>query len=389
MKELLKFIVKTPAVWLGDYPPFESDSANILQSNNYRLAPKLHNSYKSVWFYEELLSNFKAWKIILDEMIRLIDDEGYLVIRFNQNLTLNIIEIKQFLGRHLFLDSCVLEHEEFEEFESEVLLCFKVKRSNIEQYRDKSWSFIVLTQGDKVENVVSFCKSIRVTSSSNKKHEIIVCGPRNNAYNDFDVIYNETKYSDKYAEICKKKNDSIILASRPNILIAHDRYYLNDDFFLGFEKYGYDFNYLTISQEYISGKIFPSYLQLEKRMKWSPITYTTKEELYSDTVYVNGGLIISKKETLTKVKFNELLHWNQAEDVELSQAMVANSIPPRINVFSSAVTNVSDDYTKTFKEQPSQRRNFSITSILFKVSKLKNIVKSPLLHLKLFLRNRM
>jgi len=65
------------------------------------------------------------------------------------------------------------------------------------------------------------------------------------------------------------------------------------------------------------------------------------------TQYINGGLIIAKTKTLRDVPFNELVFWQQAEDVELAHAFRSLSIPPRINVHSSAVTmGITPDYTK-------------------------------------------
>ena len=383
LKEL--FLIQ-PAVWLGNFSPFQAHNVNILYSNSYRLATELHGSYKAVWFYENLLSDIYAWKVILDEMIRLVDENGVLIIRIQQNDLLNIIELKNFLGRSIVLENVNIL---FEDIQDDVIaLAIKIKRKNYSIYQNKKWSFAVLTQGNKVDSVVEFCKSIR-NIDQEYNQQIIICGPQNDAYDEYQVDYISKNYSTKFAEISLKKNDIIDYASHSNILIAHDRYSLNNDFLVGFERYGYDFDFLTIRQQYENGNNFPVYLRLEKSMKWSTVSYTDEESFFDDRFFLNGGLLIFKKNTASCVKFNNLLFWNQAEDVEISRQMILNSIVPRQNYFSAATTiNTPLDYTATFRMiQSNESYNRILTILINKLfllakrnlpSSWKNIIKKVL-----------
>ena len=348
IKDIKELFDVKPSIWLGSYPPYDTQMVNILHSSSYRLAQELHGKYKIVWFYESLLSNNSGWKIIVDEMIRLIKDDGIVVIRFEQNNFVNIIELKNYFGRSKVLDNVDVIYQKVDEGIYSIV--FKIKRKNFTIYQNKAWSFAVLTQGNKVENVINFCDSVR-KNDMNNQHEIIICGPKNALYDKFNVKYIEKEYRKDLAEISMKKNDIINMCQNDNLLIAHDRYILNDDFFIGFERYGYDFDFLTIRQQYENGKKFPSYLKLEKNMKWSSVLFTDDESLFDDNFFLNGGLLIFKKKTIQSIYFNKLLFWNEAEDVELSYQMINNSIPPRQNYLSSATTiGINPEYTATFIE---------------------------------------
>ena len=82
-------------VWVGQTPPFYCDCIDVKSSSNFRVSSKLHGSFKCLWLYEELLSNFKSWKFYLDECVRLIDADGHLVIRTQENDYINIIKLRK------------------------------------------------------------------------------------------------------------------------------------------------------------------------------------------------------------------------------------------------------------------------------------------------------
>ncbi|ADD69444.1 hypothetical protein Dacet_2689 [Denitrovibrio acetiphilus DSM 12809] len=355
--KLLKSLTDENRVaWVGDNPVFNFYALNILSSSNLRVAPSMHGQFSSVWLYEHRISDFQAWKVLLDESIRLLDKEGTLVIRMEENPNVNMMNLKKFFFRNALIEKAEIvyenaiklgHHRPLIKYEHEVTLVIKIKRANPEIYHDKKWTFTVLTQGTKVDNVVGFCESIR--SNELNHSEILICGPENTAYEPYDVKYLGKEYDTAYANISEKKNDLIAAASNQNLMIVHDRYILKDDFFTGFEDYGYDYDFITIRQHYESGALFPSYLMLENRLWWSKIIYSYDENTFNDGVFLNGGLLIIKKATAEKCRFNSLIYWDQGEDVELASYMIDNSVIPRLNYFSSAMTlGINDSYTSTF-----------------------------------------
>ncbi|WNJ96497.1 hypothetical protein RND59_05205 [Vibrio ruber] len=344
------------SLWVGTRPPFDCINVDLLKSSNYRLSTELHGKFDSVWLYESLLSDISAWKYYLDECIRLLNNRGHLIIRMQENALLNIIQLKRFFYRNKLLSHVSIVYEGILEEDNHrgslaheriMTVVFNVERKNYLIYNDKSWTFSILTQGNKVSNVERFCKSIR---NNEKQHsEILIVGPRNSKYDKYDVVYIDNIYSEEYAEISKKKNDILDVAANENILIAHDRFILGSDFFSGFDKYGYDFDFLTVNQFYESGTIFPSFLTLGKRLAWSQVYYFNDERIADDNTFINGGLFVVKKTSAREVKLNPILYWNQGEDVEFSSAMLDHGICPRLNPFSTSITvGIDESYTSTF-----------------------------------------
>ena len=323
--------------WLGLHPQFNADIINIEACTNYRLIPDFHGKYDIVWCYEKPLNEYHilSWKIILDEAIRLLKENGKLIIRMYETADYTVPMIKNFLGRNVNLEVEI-------DYESHVdncyIIVFNIKRLNFEIYQDKSWTFAMLTNGQKDDVVVKFLESIRENES--QKSQIIISGPKKDIYDKYDVEYLDlSKYRDsEYAEISRKKNDIAKMATGANILIAHDRYYLDNKFFTNFEKYGYDFNFLAIKQHSDTYKNIPFYCATyEPAYTWGQPIDCQDKNILLNTSYVNGGCMVFKSKNLKNIGFNNLIFWNQMEDVEISQTFIEKSIIPRINFISELV----------------------------------------------------
>ncbi len=337
--------------WVGYQAPFDMEIIDIFNCTNYRLSPSLHRRFDVVWYYEPIFSELSMnWKVILDELVRLVGAEGFVVIRTRSGPEpkITIPLIKHYLKRKFGIE---VEVSFQTELGVETIIVFKVKRLNIEKYADKSWTFAILTNGKKDESVLQFLKSVR---KYGMEHEIIVSGPKKEIYDDYQVTYLDmTKFRDgEYAEISKKKNEIAKLASNANLMIVHDRYVINDDFFKGFEKYGYDFDFLTVKQ-YDGESEFPSYCSLRPPlMTWKPSVMLNDYNNMNDFIYLNGGLLIFKTHTLKELKFNDLLFWNEMEDVEISRHFSENGVMPRINFFSTAgVIEQKKEYKESFQKE--------------------------------------
>lgn len=332
--------------WAGLKMPFRMEAIDFANSTNYRLSSELHQKFKVVWLYETILNNFlgESWKIILDEAIRLLEENGYIVLKIHNTDNLSIPMVKSFIGRKFGVKCDVF-------YEKGTVIVLEVHRKNINIYRQKQWTFGILTLGNQVERVCKFLESVR--KNENKKiSEIIVVGPRNSEYEKYAVKYIDIKQfrDQEYPEVCKKKNAIIEMANNPNLMIVHDRYILGDDFFQGFEEYGYDFDFLTVKQYDIEGNEFPSYCATRKKMVYSgQLQVNNYSKLYS-TQYLNGGLLIMKTYMAKMIKFNNIIMWDQMEDVEFSKSAMENGIIPRINFLSSAITLlVKEGYLASWK----------------------------------------
>ena len=324
-------------LWLGQHAPFSWETLDLTLSTNCRAAPSLHQQFDVVWWYEEQFngSNSTRMELILDEMIRLIKEDGLLVVRYE---TAFIPWLKKFMARRLFAEVDV--EQEFRR-DNEMVTAFRVRRTHRELYRDSRWTFAILTTGSKEKAVVDFLRSVR-EHPDGAPHEILICGPRSPSYEPYDVNYLDSTYRNDVAEIGKKKNDIAAAARHPNLLIAHDRYVLSPDFFEGFERFGYDFDFLTIRQWLDTGEEFPSYCTMEHAgPPMNPVRMLRRYDAIYPGHFVNGGIFAVKTHALKAVRLNPLLYWEQAEDVEFTQTMRQHGLPPRMNCFASATTSLS------------------------------------------------
>jgi len=332
--------------WIGNAPPPDISFAefDLYRQPGFRCRADQFGLYSSVWILQEAIA-LQGWRILLDSCIRMLSEHGVLIVRYVQNQHISIPALKSFLFRKygIRVNVCaeIIGNGEF-------ITAFQIHRDITTLRHEKTWSFGVLTQGKKVEFVAEFCRSVRQLGGA--AHEILIVGPRNAAYDIYNPVYVEKTYSAIFSDICVKKNDIVDLANHENICILHDRYILSEDFFSGFDTFGYDFDFLTIRQHHASGKIYPSYCAMEDsgHLIWGPIFECGNENETWDRHYLNGGLIIAKRSLLKTVPFNSLIFHNQAEDVELARVMESISVLPRINRLSSAVTDVADHLTEAF-----------------------------------------
>ncbi|WP_426110385.1 hypothetical protein [Massilia sp. PWRC2] len=332
--------------WIGDASP--QDHA-FSQCDLHRLAgfrPSIEHfgRYESVWVVQDVLA-LQGWRILLDSCIRMLAANGTLVVRYLQNQHISIPSLKSFLfrkyGIRVSVRAELINAGEF-------VTAFQIKKDVITRAKDQSWTFGILTQGKKVDMVEQFCRSVR--EYGGLSHEILIVGPRNAAYDSYHPTYIDHAYSASLADICVKKNDIVELARHENVCVLHDRYVLSKDFFSGFDTYGYDFDFLTIRQHHVSGKIYPSYCAMDDGgdLIWGPIYECGNENETWSRHYLNGGLVIAKRALLRAIPFNALIFHNQAEDVELAKVLASHSVLPRINRLSSAVTDVADQLTEAF-----------------------------------------
>jgi hypothetical protein len=335
--------------WAGEHTPFSFSNAHLWGSTNFRLASGHHGHYDAVWYYEQLFSDLEPGQhmLMLDELVRLLRERGLLILRYQQNRHFTIVQLKRWLFRRYGLSVRV----KWEQAQNGIYTTiFEIEREDISRYRDQSWTFAVLASGKRLDNVVRLLESIR-HEDPDRNHQIIVCGTPHTAYEPFGVECHCGDYREELAEISRKKNDIANKASGANLLIAHDRYVLQPGFLTGFDQFGYDFDFVAIPQSYECGSHYPAYCALQDdSLTWSDAIDCRDYSRVRPAQYVNGGLIIAKTRTLQDLKFNDLLFWNQAEDVELARTFREHGLPPRINAFASAMTvGITPEYTSTFR----------------------------------------
>ncbi|MDA9230942.1 hypothetical protein N9O56_00010 [Rickettsiales bacterium] len=343
---------------------YNVNKVNQINSQNlFRLPYSYHQKYKTVTATEDDFATHINWQHELDEMIRLIGSEGKIVIKCGNSLSHNMFSVKNYLGRRLGIEVKIEEEsplwaqkmykkEKWSKDDYCTTATFHIKRKNLEIYQDKSWTFAILTLGNKIEDVKKFCALIRDLDKK-CEHQILIFGPKNSAYDQYKVDYIndriQKKYqNDQHSRICEKKNIIIDNAKNQNLLICHDRYYLDKNFFKGFEKYGYDFDFLSIDTAYEDKNIwFPHYVKMSNfihNFAWNKERFCFKRKDFAknnalDNIFINGGLMIFKRDIVKQIRFNECNFHYQIEDVEITKEFAKYHIPPRVNLFSKAYTS--------------------------------------------------
>ncbi|MFN3234210.1 MAG: hypothetical protein ACE365_02195 [Gammaproteobacteria bacterium] len=346
----LEHLFNQKAVWLGETPPINADPVLLNPEKNFRAESDKHGTYSVAWIYEHQLFNSENWPLLLDEAICLLKESGTLVCRIRDNLEGTVIELKSYLHRNPCLNAQL--SQQFKTEEGETICVFDIARNDFARRYSRDWSIGILTNGKKTDTVVALIEKAIHLSTNDMKIEFIVAGPfePNLTSKPHLVKVVNTSTNDSLARISEKKFNIAANANLENVAIFHDRYLIEDNFFEGFNQFGYDFNFLTISQSYEDGSFFPGYAALsETQLKWKvPMFHKNPGKLFPGH-YINGGVMIFKKTVLEKIQLNPLLLHNEAEDVEMSFVLRTNGVIPRINIFSSAITvGIPNTYTSVF-----------------------------------------
>jgi hypothetical protein len=363
--------------WIGHTPVLSSSFLSIRDTNNYRFGPSLHGIHDSVYLVEEQLHNFgETWQIVLDEAIRLLKEEGHIVIRIVENDDVNRISLKQFLGRSITFETKLVDQVQLES--DTFLITFKIKRLNFEKYVKKDWTFGILSNGKNKDQVRQLVETI--TALERQDTQILVAGP---SQPGLDVEYCDIPISDNLARIAEKKNLILAQAISANICILHDRFLLNKNFIDVWERYGYDFDVATMPQFDLLGQAHPSLPWFPKdQLSWQPPHYS-KQFSYHRGSFINGGVTIGKTHVLKRLGYNELLLHEEAEDVELSRQIRHVGLALKYNDFGSiTVLNSRPNYMNHFILQPaaSQKsfRLFVLKSLLSVYLKLPRTIRETL-----------
>jgi len=369
--------------WIGDYPIINATIINPMQGTNFRVSSEYHQKFDVVWIFEcNIFELIHSWRLLLDESIRLLGDSGILVVRTSDNKFGTLFGLKSFICRNPNYQ-VYLEAQYF--LDDSTISVLKIKRLNIKSLKSKDWTFGILSNGEKNKNIIELISKLE-SIKRGLRVEYIVAGPEIIELNSKIKIKYIEVANDGLARISEKKNKIINEATNENVVIIHDRYQVNDDFFSGFDSFGYDFDFMTVRQLYPSGSEFPSYLAFmaNKKIWESPCRIDSYDQVFEGS-FLNGGLIILKKSTGNLINFNALLLHNEAEDVEIGMQLGVHGIVPRINTISSAITiGINEEYTDTFIKSAAKGVGSSEASENF----LKKIILRLWLKLPVVVKNK-
>ena len=350
----LDSILKAERVfWAGRWPPLGrmKASTDIFDvTKDHRLHPTMHRAFEVVLLVESDLGATKQWPIILDEAMRLLDNNGTLVLRYRQSGLLAEFALKN----HIYTWANGAVEPFFESKTQDGYTIFAAKFSTTKKIvaTTTSIAFCLVTDGRRNKEVSDFITSVRTLDGlQDVEYEILVCGPSSITATvpswggDCRIVEEPKEFSDS-GWISRKKNLCVRSARHENILIAHDRYVLAKDFLSELQEFGGDFDILVCRQALPGGERFPDWVTLGSDWSLTAPAMLPPGE-YCRYAYVNGGILLGKTDTLRRIGWNELLMWGQAEDVELSRRLKSNGIVAR---YARNIVAVSTTFRKGFLE---------------------------------------
>lgn len=367
--KLLSEICNSLAVfWGGQHPPvgYFTCSTNLFESErDFRQSSIQHGSFDTVYLTEIDIGLYKQWPLILDEALRLLRYKATtsFFVRFKQSSLISVFEFSAFLRRKSKFKFEVI----YQETDSDGTIVYALKCYRDSQHPSLStFEFALITDGKRPAQIQQFIESVtKIRGIENIAWSIAVCGPPGfeaqitNRTGNTRYI-NEPEANTAKGWITRKKNLLVESSSAENILIAHDRYVLPVDFLDSMFEYGADFSVIVPSQSTKEGERFPDWVSIGSQWAWAPCGKLPYGE-YDPNVYVNGGIIISKREVLIETPWNDLLFWNQGEDVELSRSMTENGVTPRLaRQIRLLVTDARPGYLYDFASLPSLPNTYAL-----------------------------
>lgn len=179
------------------------------------------------------------------------------------------------------------------------------------------FTFAITTDYSNSQRIDQIIESIR--NLEIPYYEILVIGESIRHVRNSDtrfIFFEDSKYP---GWITRKKNILVKESQYENIVIFHDYYIFDPNWYINYVTFDNDWEICSNAQHLITGKrhftdwvvwdspIYPRFHSLDYS-DWSHTKY----------MYISGGYMLVKKHVVLEQPFNENLCWGQAEDVEWS-----------------------------------------------------------------------
>jgi glycosyltransferase involved in cell wall biosynthesis len=179
-------------------------------------------------------------------------------------------------------------------------------------------------------------------------YEIVVVGGR-------DEYIDEIKYvpfDETTGNYTVKKNLITQNAKYDNIVFMHDYFYLEDSWYMGFQKFGDDWDICMNIIKNLDGSRFRDWCVYDdpelnfpggvQEVQTRPVITDPNHRLrlpsyeYNkfEYMYISGGYWVAKKYVMEDEPLNENLNWGESEDVEWSKRVLPKYVY-KMNQYSS------------------------------------------------------
>lgn len=181
------------------------------------------------------------------------------------------------------------------------------------------FTFGIITSGTEDKNINKIIDSIEIQKI--KKYEIIIVGNSNVNRKNTTVIEFDEKIKSKW--ITKKKNIITKNSKFDNIVYLHDYIIFDPDWYIGFLKFGNEFDMCMNVIENFDGTRYRDWcISMWDNSKIKEIIGNTfkcnlpyDENRFIKHMYFSGCYWVSKKHIMEEYPLDERLIWGQGEDV--------------------------------------------------------------------------
>jgi hypothetical protein len=173
-----------------------------------------------------------------------------------------------------------------------------------------------LTDLNRVNNIIESIRTLKIP-----KYEILIISEIKNyilnTQPDIKQIYFDEDKSKKW--ITKKKNILAQNAQHENLVMMHDYFLFDSDWYNNFVSFEHHWDICSNAQNFINGR-----RNYTDWVTWNDPLYPRYTALCYDNwtrtkyMYISGGFYLVKKHVAIDNPLNESLYWGQAEDVEWS-----------------------------------------------------------------------
>ncbi len=209
-------------------------------------------------------------------------------------------------------------------------------------HRESGWSFLIITNGKRQQKLHREIESIRALGIP--QFEILVGGepPAELPERVGKVLAIDAARNGRLGEM---RNALTAVAKYDHLVVVDDDFIFHDDFYTGLQRYGDDWEALSVRIHNPDGSRFWDWATHGGPRGHVLLDYDES----GDHVYVTGGLVLLKAEVTDRVQWDDGRGFYQGEDLDFSSRLRQANIRPKINPHS---TTTHDDGCYTVAMSP-------------------------------------
>ena len=302
--------------------------------NFYTLKEKAEYESLDFIYSKNLINKTKFSKILLKEWFNFIKVGGKTIIEFADNDLLNYSELLDMISLIFSKKAKVIEKKKSQK--SNLIVIEKLKFSLEKGDSINKWTFGIITDGSKEDTMNKQIDSILKLKIP--YCEIIVCGNVTKLKKRKKVKY--IFFHPGIPWITKQKNMICKNAKYENLVITHNRFNFDKNWYKGMKKFGNYFEVLVCKILDPLNRRAGDWLTYGRNIedRWINEIGLLEYNDWDENGIINGSFHILKKSIWKKSPWDERKIWGMQEDDYLSLEFRKKGIVPRFNIHSTVYT---------------------------------------------------